>query len=57
MRWTIDAMRDSDWDDIRAIYSEEIATGNATFETAVPEWEKWSGARLRKSKARATAPG
>ena len=29
-------MAESDWDDVRRIHAEGIATGNATFETAVP---------------------
>lgn len=35
-----------DWPQVRAIYEEGIATGNATFETAAPEWEEWDAARL-----------
>lgn len=34
-------MRSEDWPCIREIYSEGIATGNATFETELPEWAKW----------------
>lgn len=29
------------WESVRAIYGEGIATGNATFETELPSWEKW----------------
>ena len=29
------------WPAVREIYREGIGTGNATFETDVPEWEKW----------------
>jgi L-amino acid N-acyltransferase YncA len=29
------------WHAVREIYREGIATGNATFETELPEWEKW----------------
>lgn len=36
----------SDWPAVRAIYEEGIATGNATFETAAPEWATWDAARL-----------
>jgi phosphinothricin acetyltransferase len=39
-------MAASDWPAVRAIYEEGIATGHATFETAVPEWEAWNAARL-----------
>ncbi len=36
----------ADWPAVRAIYEEGIATGNATFETAAPEWPAWDAARL-----------
>ena len=29
---------------MREIYSDGIATGNATFETELPEWARWDGA-------------
>ena len=29
------------WPPVRQIYREGIATGNATFETEIPAWEKW----------------
>lgn len=31
-----------DWEQLRAIYLEGIATRNATFETEAPSWEKWN---------------
>ena len=37
----IAAMTPADWDDVRRIYGEGIATGNATFEAEVPSWERW----------------
>src|SRR5437879_2342083 len=37
-------MTPTDWDAVRAIYLEGIATGNATFETAAPEWTRWDAA-------------
>jgi phosphinothricin acetyltransferase len=40
-------MRDADWDTVRAIYCEGIATGNATFETDAPAWEAWDRGHLR----------
>lgn len=33
---TVRPLRESDWEDVLRIYGEGIATGNATFETAVP---------------------
>jgi len=40
----ISSMGESDWDDVRRIYAEGIATGNATMETAPPPWESWDSA-------------
>jgi L-amino acid N-acyltransferase YncA len=37
----IKAMRSEDWPAVLQIYSEGIATGNATFETETPPWETW----------------
>jgi L-amino acid N-acyltransferase YncA len=37
----VEAMRDEDWEAVKRIYREGIATGDATFETDVPEWEDW----------------
>ncbi len=35
------------WPQVRAIYLEGIATGNATFETSAPEWAGWDSAHLQ----------
>jgi L-amino acid N-acyltransferase YncA len=37
----VEQMTPQDWQAVRAIYLEGIATGNATFETDAPDWEKW----------------
>lgn len=34
-------IKPEDWPSVRAIYQEGIETGNATLETAVPEWAEW----------------
>ena len=47
MRYTIESMTPDDWEAVRAIYIEGIATGNATFETSAPSWEKWDGDHRR----------
>ena len=36
----------ADWDRVAAIYGEGIRSGNATFETSPPSWEKWDAAHL-----------
>ena len=41
-----DALRPDDWPAVRAIYQAGIATGEATFETAVPEWDAWDAGHL-----------
>jgi L-amino acid N-acyltransferase YncA len=33
---------DSDWESVRQIYIEGIASGNGTFETEAPAWEPWN---------------
>ena len=40
----IEAMAAADWDGVRRIYAEGIATGNATMETTPPPWESWDKA-------------
>ena len=35
-----------DWPQVADIYAAGIATRNATFETAVPEWAEWDAAHL-----------
>lgn len=36
------------WESVAKIYGEGIATGNATFETEIPNWEKWDSSHLSK---------
>jgi L-amino acid N-acyltransferase YncA len=47
MDFDIRAMRSDDWPAVRNIYSEGIATGNATFETEIPEWSTWDRSHLQ----------
>jgi phosphinothricin acetyltransferase len=39
-------MTADDWPEVRAIYFEGIATGQATFETDAPPWAAWDAAHL-----------
>jgi L-amino acid N-acyltransferase YncA len=41
MDFIIDSMQPRDWELVRGIYVEGIATGQATFETEAPDWEQW----------------
>ena len=40
-------MLSEDWSQVRQIYIEGIATGNATFEAEAPSWEKWDSGHLK----------
>jgi L-amino acid N-acyltransferase YncA len=42
----INTMKESDWEQVRSIYLDGIATGDATFETDAPPWEKWDAGHL-----------
>jgi phosphinothricin acetyltransferase len=42
---TIRAMERADWPAVRRIYAAGIATGNATFESDPPTWDRFAGAR------------
>jgi L-amino acid N-acyltransferase YncA len=46
MDFMIDSLRTQDWKIVRAIYLEGIATGQATFETEAPDWERWDAGHL-----------
>ncbi len=35
-----------DWPAVARIYAAGLATGHATFETEVPDWDEWDGAHL-----------
>jgi L-amino acid N-acyltransferase YncA len=42
----IGPMNATHWPAVRAIYLDGIATGNATFETSAPDWERWHANHL-----------
>jgi phosphinothricin acetyltransferase len=50
-------MTQADWLAVRAIYQGGIATGNATFETAVPDWDHWDATHLADHRLVAVRPG
>ncbi|MGB2911003.1 MAG: N-acetyltransferase family protein [Anaerolineales bacterium] len=41
MNIKVDRMHRNDWETVRSIYAQGIASGDATFETQVPDWEEW----------------
>lgn len=44
------------WPAVREIYREGIATGNATFETEVPDWKKWDAGHRKDCRLVALEP-
>lgn len=42
----IRSMKPSDWEQVRQIYTEGIATGIATFETNAPSYESWDSSHV-----------
>jgi L-amino acid N-acyltransferase YncA len=47
MNYPIIPMTADMWPVVREIYREGIATGNATFETEVPDWETWDSSHRK----------
>lgn len=46
MQYSIKSMQASDWQQVRSIYLDGIATGVATFETDAPDWPAFDAAHL-----------
>lgn len=46
MNYLVDGMQTGDWEQVRSIYLEGIATGHSTFETDAPSREAWDAAHL-----------
>ncbi len=57
MTFTIEELKRRQWEQVRAIYLEGLATGQATFETEAPEWEVWDAAHLPFARLVAEADG
>jgi phosphinothricin acetyltransferase len=57
MKSVIEKMRPDHWPRVRAIYLEGVATGQATFETQAPEWERWDSSHLPFARLVALADG
>jgi phosphinothricin acetyltransferase len=43
---TIADLEPAHWPDVRRIYEEGLATGDASFETTAPDWDVWDAAHL-----------
>ena len=44
---SVERMLPEHWPRVRAVYLEGLETGDATFETEAPDWERWDSAHLR----------
>ena len=47
IEYAIDILTSADWEQVRSIYLAGIRTGQATFETQAPDWEKWDAGHLK----------
>lgn len=54
---TITEMKVEDWYTVKTICEEGIATGHATFETTVPDWEVWDSTHLQTCRLVARTAG
>lgn len=55
MTFTIDTMQRDDWQQVRAIYGEGLATGLAAFMTTPPKWTSWNAGHLETGRLVARA--
>ncbi|RKL65872.1 N-acetyltransferase [Salipaludibacillus neizhouensis] len=53
----IDKMFSKDWEQVREIYLEGIATGNATFQKDAPSWETWDNGHILECRIVARSEG
>ncbi len=56
MDYPILPMPPDSWPAVREIYREGIATGNATFETELPDWERWDNSHRKDCRLVALEP-
>lgn len=47
MNYTIEEMKDSDWNEVSKIYLEGINTGIATFQNSIPTFEEWDNGHVK----------
>lgn len=57
MNYTIEEMKNSDWEEVSRIYMEGINTGIATFQNSVPAFEDWNNGHIKSCRLVAKAEG
>jgi phosphinothricin acetyltransferase len=50
MDYLIDDLRPEDWEQVRQVYLDGLATGQASFETEAPSWPRWDETHHRHSR-------
>jgi len=48
MTLSIEQMTETDWPEVRLIYEQGIATGQATFDTEAPDWRSWNSNHMQE---------
>jgi L-amino acid N-acyltransferase YncA len=57
MEFAVEEMQLHDWKAVVEIYTQGLATGQATFETHAPSWEQWDANHIRECRLVARANG
>ena len=57
MKPSVEKMLPAHWEGVRAVYLQGLATGDATFETEAPDWERWDASHLKACRLVAVASG
>lgn len=57
MNYTIEEMKESDWEEISRIYLEGINTKIATFQNSIPNFEAWNNGHIKSCRLVAKSKG
>lgn len=57
MNYTIEEMKESDWEEVSKIYLEGINTGIATFQNSIPTFEEWNNGHIKSCRLVARCEG
>ena len=57
MNYTIEEMKESDWNEVSQIYLEGINTGIATFQNSIPSFEDWNNGHIKSCRLVAKSEG
>lgn len=55
LNYTIEAMKESDWNEVSKVYLEGIRTGIATFQNSIPTFEDWDKGHIKSCRLVAKA--